>query len=95
LTTAIESTGLSGGSSDDQQQLMSSVACLFQRYRRKAALGLGILLTAFVVTFPSTAYVGGAAMGCFDVIVGRPQLLVIGLPVFRMDFPRMSHDLAN
>jgi hypothetical protein len=68
---------------------MSSVVDVFQRYRRKAALWLGILWIAFVVTFPFTGYVRGLVMGCFDVMVGEPQLLVVGMPIVGSDFRRM------
>ena len=65
---------------------MSSVAYLFQRYRRKIALCLGILWVAFVVTFPVSGYVRGLAMGSFDVMIGRPKLLVVGLPLVGPEF---------
>src|SRR5438270_560544 len=68
---------------------MSSAACLFQRYRRKVTVCLSMLWIPPLVTLPSTAYVAGAAIGCFDVMVGRPQLLVIGWPAFGAEFGRM------
>ena len=68
---------------------MLSAVDLFQPYRRKLALCLAILWIGFVVTFPFTGYYRGLAMGCFDVITGRPQLLVVGLPIVGRDFGRM------
>lgn len=67
---------------------MSFVVDVFQKYRRKAALWLGILWITFVVTFPFTGYMRGAVMGCFDVIVGEPKLLVVGMPIVGRDFGR-------
>ncbi|HEX4770803.1 MAG TPA: hypothetical protein VH351_08250 [Bryobacteraceae bacterium] len=66
-----------------------SPAVLFNRYRRKVALVLGILWVTTCLTWPFSGRIRGQVAACFDLLHGHPKLLGLGLPLEEPKFNRV------